>query len=68
MNGNAADPREEWTRFAPPPLRLADSYRWHVFLSYRSVSRLWVVKPAHNEPVSPIGTVIGSYNELSNPQ
>lgn len=33
----------EWTKFAPKPRELADGDQWNVFLSYRSVSRTWVL-------------------------
>ena len=34
---------EQWLRFAPKPRPLAKSEKWHVFLSYRSVNRTWVL-------------------------
>jgi len=33
----------EWIRFAPKPRDLSGSDQWNVFLSYRSVSRSWVL-------------------------
>jgi hypothetical protein len=33
----------EWLRLAPKPPALGDGERWHVFLSYRSVNRTWVL-------------------------
>lgn len=33
----------EWLRFAPKPRELTDGDKWNVFLSYRSVSRTWVL-------------------------
>jgi hypothetical protein len=33
----------EWLRYAPKPQPLAGGDRWHVFLSYRSVNRAWVL-------------------------
>ena len=35
---------EKWLAFAPKPQPLASSQRWHVFLSYRSVNRHWVLQ------------------------
>jgi len=34
----------EWLSCAPKPLPLKDSQRWHVFISYRSVNRYWVLE------------------------
>jgi hypothetical protein len=34
---------ENWTDLAPAPTGLAQGKNWHVFLSYRSVSRFWVL-------------------------
>ncbi|PYR61007.1 MAG: hypothetical protein DMF85_03440 [Acidobacteria bacterium] len=33
----------EWLKFAPPPRPLTGSDKYHVFLSYRSVNRPWVL-------------------------
>jgi hypothetical protein len=33
----------EWTNFAPKPRELTGADKWNVFLSYRSVSRTWVL-------------------------
>ncbi|HJQ33437.1 MAG TPA: toll/interleukin-1 receptor domain-containing protein [Pyrinomonadaceae bacterium] len=33
----------EWLQFAPKPRGLSDGEKWNVFLSYRSVSRTWVL-------------------------
>jgi len=33
----------EWMRFAPKPRELTNGDQWNVFLSYRSVSRTWVL-------------------------
>ncbi|MGB9182174.1 MAG: TRAFs-binding domain-containing protein, partial [Pyrinomonadaceae bacterium] len=33
----------EWLKFAPNPRELTNSDQWNVFLSYRSVSRTWVL-------------------------
>jgi hypothetical protein len=33
----------EWLKFAPKPRELTGGDRWNVFLSYRSVSRAWVL-------------------------
>ena len=33
----------EWIKFAPPPRPLTGQDRWHVFLSYRSADRPWVL-------------------------
>jgi tetratricopeptide (TPR) repeat protein len=33
----------EWLRFAPRPREIAGGDEWNVFLSYRSVSRTWVL-------------------------
>lgn len=33
----------EWTKFAPAPRPLTGADKWHVFLSYRSVNRPWVL-------------------------
>ena len=35
---------EQWTQFAPKPPELAGDQKWHVFLSYRSVHRPWVIQ------------------------
>ena len=35
---------QKWLEFAPKPQPLASSQRWHVFLSYRSVNRRWVLQ------------------------
>jgi len=34
---------QEWLRFSPDPRPLTDGDVWHVFLSYRSVNRAWVL-------------------------
>jgi len=34
---------ENWTDLAPPPAPLTQGKSWHVFLSYRSVNRPWVL-------------------------
>jgi tetratricopeptide (TPR) repeat protein len=34
---------EEWLKLAPPPAERAVGQRWHVFLSYRSAERPWVL-------------------------
>ncbi|HEY5957464.1 MAG TPA: TRAFs-binding domain-containing protein [Polyangiaceae bacterium] len=34
---------ERWTELAPTPAPLAPGKKWHVFLSYRSVTRPWVL-------------------------
>jgi tetratricopeptide (TPR) repeat protein len=34
---------EQWLRLAPKPRPLGQGERWHVFLSYRSVNRIWVL-------------------------
>ena len=34
---------EQWLRLAPKPRPLAKGEQWHVFLSYRSVNRIWVL-------------------------
>lgn len=34
---------DQWLRLAPKPRPLARNERWHVFLSYRSVNRVWVL-------------------------
>jgi tetratricopeptide (TPR) repeat protein len=34
---------DQWLDLAPPPPPLPDGKRWHVFLSYRSVNRPWVL-------------------------
>ena len=33
----------EWLRLAPTPRPLGSGEKWHVFLSYRSVNRIWVL-------------------------
>ena len=33
----------EWLKFAPKPRQLTGNDKWNVFLSYRSVSRTWVL-------------------------
>jgi TIR domain-containing protein/tetratricopeptide repeat protein len=35
---------DEWLALAPKPRPLAEGQRWHVFLSYRSVHRSWVIQ------------------------
>lgn len=35
---------QQWLEFAPKPPALAPGERWHVFISYRSVSRPWVLR------------------------
>ncbi len=35
---------EEWLRYAPSPSELKPDQKWHVFLSYRSVHRSWVLQ------------------------
>lgn len=42
MAGTQVVPNE-WTKFAPTPRPLTDGDKWHVFLSYRSVNRPWVL-------------------------
>jgi TIR domain len=34
---------EQWLRLAPKPRPLEKGERWNVFLSYRSVNRIWVL-------------------------
>ena len=34
---------KEWLRYAPEPRTLKEGEEWHVFLSYRSVNRTWVL-------------------------
>lgn len=34
---------DQWLRLAPKPHPLRPDQKWHVFLSYRSVNRLWVI-------------------------
>ena len=34
---------ENWTDLAPPPPSLAQGKTWHLFVSYRSVNRPWVL-------------------------
>lgn len=36
-------PTAQWLKLAPKPRPLAPGERWHVFLSYRSVNRTWVL-------------------------
>jgi hypothetical protein len=40
---NAMSFPKEWVEFAPQPLQLTAGDQWNVFLSYRSVSRAWVL-------------------------
>lgn len=35
---------DQWLQFAPKPPELAGDQKWHVFLSYRSVHRPWVIQ------------------------
>jgi tetratricopeptide (TPR) repeat protein len=35
---------EQWLQFAPKPPGLTGDQKWHVFLSYRSVHRPWVIQ------------------------
>ena len=37
-------PINEWLQYAPSPPELKDGQNWHVFLSYRSVHRPWVIQ------------------------
>src|SRR5262245_27548962 len=34
----------EWLKLAPSPSSLKPEQKWHVFLSYRSVHRPWVIQ------------------------
>src|ERR1700752_4995653 len=34
---------EEWLSYAPKPRPLGKDEKWNVFLSYRSVNRIWVL-------------------------
>ena len=34
---------EQWLKLAPPPVPLETGRKWHVFLSYRSTERKWVL-------------------------
>lgn len=34
---------DQWLRLAPKPRPLGPREKWHVFLSYRSVNRMWVI-------------------------
>jgi tetratricopeptide (TPR) repeat protein len=36
-------PSDQWLRLAPKPRPLGPGEKWHVFLSYRSVNRTWVL-------------------------
>jgi hypothetical protein len=38
-----SDAMRQWLQYAPPPPPLQAGKRWHVFLSYRSVNRPWVI-------------------------
>ena len=40
---DSEDMRAEWLKLAPAPPALQTGKRWHVFLSYRSVHRGWVL-------------------------
>ena len=35
---------QEWLSYAPTPTQLNTDQRWHVFISYRSVNRYWVLE------------------------
>src|SRR6516225_7702927 len=35
---------QEWLSYAPTPTQLNADQRWHVFISYRSVNRYWVLE------------------------
>jgi len=35
---------DQWLELAPKPQKLAAGQKWHVFLSYRSVHRSWVIQ------------------------
>jgi tetratricopeptide (TPR) repeat protein len=35
---------EQWVQLAPKPTPLKEGQKWHVFLSYRSVHRPWVIQ------------------------
>jgi hypothetical protein len=41
MNNTAI---KQWLQFAPGPAALTSGKRFHVFISYRSVNRLWVLQ------------------------
>src|SRR5262249_13628471 len=43
MSSPAPDLVNEWLKHAPPPRPLGPGEKWHVFLSYRSVNRAWVL-------------------------
>jgi tetratricopeptide (TPR) repeat protein len=46
MNDNDPRPNDalkEWLRLAPQPPALDGDHKWHIFLSYRSVNRTWVL-------------------------
>jgi TIR domain len=42
--GSTMPLQEPWLTLAPQPKPLARGQRWHVFLSYRSVDRAWVLQ------------------------
>ena len=35
---------DEWLALAPKPRPLIGNQKWHVFLSYRSIQRPWVIQ------------------------
>jgi len=37
-------PADDWLSMAPGPRPLAEGQRWHVYISYRSVNRPWVLQ------------------------
>jgi len=37
-------PLDEWLKHAPSPPALLNNQKWHVFLSYRSIHRPWVIQ------------------------
>ena len=43
MNPTTPNMSSEWLKYAPKPRTLGAGENWHVFLSYRSVNRTWVL-------------------------
>lgn len=43
MGSSAPNLPNQWVKLAPPPRPLKAPDKWHVFLSYRSVNRAWVL-------------------------
>src|SRR3954470_6709224 len=43
MSAAIANLPSEWSKLAPPPRPLTGGDKWNVFLSYRSINRVWAL-------------------------